>query len=103
MLLDRFGHRCWACAFNHADSGWCELDHIDPKSQGSSNELSNRAILCIPCNRKKSDTLTLHSVRRLRGYTARKPHPVDLRHARTWAEEEEAKWDAEHGVSIRML
>ncbi len=103
MLLDRFGHRCWACAFNHADSDWYELDHIDPKSQGSSNELSNRAILCIPCNRKKSDTLTLHGVRRLHGYTARKPHPIDLRLARTWAEEEEARWDAEHGVSIRML
>ena len=42
MLLDRFGHRCWACAFNHADSDWCELDHIAPKSQGSSNDAVQR-------------------------------------------------------------
>lgn len=42
-----------------------ELDHIKPKSKGGSDDISNRILLCGPCNRKKSDKLTLEELRAL--------------------------------------
>ena len=36
-----------------------ELDHIMPRADGGSNDITNRIMLCSPCNRKKSHRLTL--------------------------------------------
>ncbi len=36
-----------------------ELDHKAPRSEGGSNFIDNRILLCAPCNRTKSDTLAL--------------------------------------------
>ena len=36
-----------------------ELDHIMPRSDGGSNDITNRILLCRPCNGKKSNALTL--------------------------------------------
>ena len=35
------------------------LDHINPKSQGGENYITNRILICAPCNSRKSDTKTL--------------------------------------------
>ena len=36
-----------------------ELDHITPKTDNGENWISNRILLCGPCNRKKSNSFTL--------------------------------------------
>ena len=36
-----------------------ELDHILPRSDDGANDITNRILLCTPCNRKKKNTLTL--------------------------------------------
>ena len=36
-----------------------ELDHILPREDGGANDISNRILLCRPCNGRKSATLTL--------------------------------------------
>ena len=59
ILVERFGLRCWGCNFVAPDERYLELDHIDPRSSGGSNQLDNRALLCRPCNQKKSNRLTL--------------------------------------------
>ena len=41
-----------------------ELDHNTPRSDGGINHISNRILLCSPCNRLKSNTLTLTGLRR---------------------------------------
>ena len=41
-----------------------ELDHKLPRSDGGHNGVSNRALLCGPCNRRKSNTLTLSGLRK---------------------------------------
>ena len=36
-----------------------ELDHITPKADRGANDISNRVLLCRPCNGRKRDNLTL--------------------------------------------
>ena len=36
-----------------------ELDHVMPRSDGGANDITNRILLCRPCNGKKSNSLTL--------------------------------------------
>ena len=36
-----------------------ELDHINPRAQGGENYINNRILLCGPCNRRKSASLTI--------------------------------------------
>lgn len=40
-----------------------ELDHINPRSSGGVNDISNRILLCRPCNGKKSNQLALPGLR----------------------------------------
>ena len=91
VLADRWGVRCWGCGFEPPRIDYLELDHITPHSGGGSNELDNRALLCGPCNRYKSNTLTLIKVRRdnERGNYWYGNPPIDLaiqlRVAANWA------------------
>lgn len=39
-----------------------QLDHIHPKSEGGRNHITNRILLCGPCNRRKRDNLTLRGL-----------------------------------------
>ena len=41
-----------------------QLDHVTPRSDGGSNDITNRILLCTPCNSKKSNTLTLSGLLR---------------------------------------
>ena len=63
ILVDKWGLVCWGCGFEPPTIDFLELDHNTPASSGGSNELNNRAPLCGPCNRRKSDTKTLRGLR----------------------------------------
>ena len=61
-LIAEFGLQCWGCGFDPAKLGtagerygreFFELDHINPKSEGGTHDIQNRAVLCGPCNRRK--------------------------------------------------
>ena len=40
------------------------LDHISPKSEGGENYITNRILICAPCNSRKSNTSTLTGLQR---------------------------------------
>ena len=90
ILVEQFGPICWGCNFNGSIYGergprYLELDHVDPKSQGGHDHLDNRALLCGPCNREKSDSQTVIQLRRSNiGAKAAKDHPIKLKPARQW-------------------
>ena len=46
------------------DPRYLELDHNTPRSDGGLNHVSNRILLCGPCNRLKSNQYTLSGLRR---------------------------------------
>ena len=100
ILIKQWGAICWGCGFEppktnnraqDADSRHFDLDHIDPKAEGGSNELDNRAILCRPCNGRKGDRMTLTALRRANkrdGFWYGNPpidQRIDIRTARQWA------------------
>ncbi len=70
-LLEQHGARCQGCDRTFDDPRYLELDHNTPRSDGGLNHISNRILLCGPCNRLKSNTYTLSGLRRensRRGY-----------------------------------
>ena len=88
ILIEQFGLKCWGCDFEAPDERYLELDHIDPRSSGGSNHLDNRALLCRPCNPKKSNRLTLAGLwteNRREGHLQRRSQPIDIQSAREWA------------------
>jgi 5-methylcytosine-specific restriction endonuclease McrA len=49
-LLEKWGRQCAYC---DAQDVPLNIDHIQPKSAGGSNRVSNLVLACIPCNQKK--------------------------------------------------
>ena len=93
ILIKLFGATCWGCGYRpqvsplHDAKDYLELDHIDPVRDGGSNELTNRALLCAPCNKFKSSEKTLGAVQAeagfRTGYRRRgAPPPIELKLAR---------------------
>ena len=71
FLLTQHGPKCQGCDRAFDDPRYLELDHNTPRSDGGLNHISNRILLCGPCNRLKSNTFTLSGLRRenkKRGY-----------------------------------
>ena len=71
FLLEQHGRTCQGCDRTFDDKRYLELDHNTPRKDGGLNHISNRILLCGPCNRLKSHTLTLSGLRRenqKRGY-----------------------------------
>ena len=64
-LLAQYGQRCQGCDRVFDDARYLELDHNTPRSDGGLNHITNRVLLCGPCNRAKSNTYTLSGLRRL--------------------------------------
>ena len=64
-LLAQYGSKCQGCDRTFDDARYLELDHNTPRSDGGINHITNRVLLCSPCNRVKSNTLTLSGLRRL--------------------------------------
>ena len=70
-LLDAKGCVCQGCGRGFDDSRYLELDHNTPRASGGSNNLSNRLLLCRPCNGLKSNIYTLDGLikeNKKRGY-----------------------------------
>ncbi len=89
-LIGEFGCRCWGCNYEPPDDRYLHIDHIIPKSGGGTNHISNRAMLCQPCNSKKGNRLTLIELRKRNdkdGHT-REGEPVDLKYALSWSLDE---------------
>ena len=63
-LLSQKGCKCQGCDRTFDDPRYLDLDHNTPRSDGGINHISNRILLCGPCNRTKSNTLTLTGLRR---------------------------------------
>ena len=88
ILINRFGLKCWGCEFRAPRSQYLQLDHITPKSEGGSNALDNRALLCAPCNALKSNTLTLIGLRQenyKQGFSKTDKHPINIADVKKWA------------------
>ena len=74
ILIGENGMGCAGCDRKFDDPLYLQLDHKTPRSEGGLNHISNRMLLCGPCNRIKSDRLTLNGLRaenRKRGRMAR--------------------------------
>ncbi|MDE2947471.1 MAG: DNA methyltransferase [Chloroflexota bacterium] len=63
-LLEQHGSRCQGCYRDFDDPRYLQLDHNVPRSDGGLNHISNRVLLCGPCNRLKSNIYTLSGLRR---------------------------------------
>ena len=71
FLLTQHGSKCQGCDREFNDSRYLELDHNTPKSSGGLNHISNRILLCGPCNKLKSNIYALPGLRlqnKKRGY-----------------------------------
>ena len=49
---------CAGCG-RELEAPFMELDHIQPRSDRGVNDISNRILLCRPCNGRKSEKLTM--------------------------------------------
>ena len=58
-LIARDGTACQGCYREFDDPLYLELDHSRPKSGGGEDHIGNRVLLCSPCNRIKSNKITL--------------------------------------------
>ena len=81
QLLVEHGSKCQGCDRTFNDPRYLQLDHKQPRSDGGSNELYNRTLLCGPCNQLKSNVYTLIGLRRQNkklGYMAgaKGEHPI---------------------------
>ena len=64
FLLAQHGAKCQGCDRTFDDPRYLELDHNTPRSDGGMNHITNRVLLCSPCNRLKSNQYTLSGLRR---------------------------------------
>jgi hypothetical protein len=65
FLLAQYGAKCQGCNRSFDDRRYLQLDHNTPRSDGGLNHISNRVLLCGPCNQAKSNIYTLSGLRRL--------------------------------------
>lgn len=49
-LLEKWGRQCAYCG---AENTPLEVEHIEPRSRGGSNRVSNLTLACVPCNQAK--------------------------------------------------
>ena len=74
-LLAQYGQKCQGCDREFDDPRYLQLDHNTPPSDGGRNHISNRVLLCGPCNLLKSNVYTLSGLRyenSKRGYMIKK-------------------------------
>lgn len=59
ILLDENGPVCQGCDREFDNPRYLQLDHNTPRADYGLNHISNRILLCGPCNILMSNTLTL--------------------------------------------
>ena len=72
-LIAQNGQKCQGCDRAFDDPRYLQLDHNTPRADGGMNHITNRVLLCGPCNMLKSNIYTLSGLRRengKRGYMA---------------------------------
>lgn len=86
ILVHNFGLKCWGCNHIPPDERYLHLDHVRPKSEGGNNDIDNRALLCQPCNSKKSDKMSLAGLRKANKKDGHEQpgEPIDLKAASAW-------------------
>ena len=55
---------CAGCDRDFDDPLYLQLDHKTPRYEVGLNHISNQSLFCGPCNRLKSNTLTLSGLRK---------------------------------------
>ena len=79
-LLGENGQRCQGCGWEPPYPDYLQIDHKKPRSLGGADEMDNYTLLCDPCNRLKSNKLTLNEAsRRSRRRGARRCRVVGRR------------------------
>ena len=63
QLIIRDGQRCQGCGWEPQWPDYLQVDHRQPKTRNGKDEMDNYVLLCEPCNRKKSNRLTLAELR----------------------------------------
>ena len=66
LLIERDGQRCQGCGWQPPYPDYLQVDHKKPKTLKGKDEMDNYALLCDPCNRKKSNKMALSELRRAR-------------------------------------
>ena len=87
LLIERDGKRCQGCGWEPPYSDYLQVDHKKPRSSGGVEDMDNLTLLCDPCNRMKSNKMTLHELRMARAEEGR----ID---ADWYEEEKQAATDA---------
>ena len=59
ILMEECKGKCMGCGRTFDDPRYLELDHNVPRADRGINHISNRVLLCSPCNRLKSHKYTL--------------------------------------------
>ena len=80
FLLNQHGPKCQGCDRVFDDPRYLELDHNTPRSDGGLNHISNRILLCGPCNRSKSNIYTLTGLRRRNRKAGRMAYQAPILH-----------------------
>ena len=62
-LIIRDEMRCQGCGWEPEWPDYLQVDHNQPKSLKGTDDMDNLALLCDPCNRKKSNKLTIAELR----------------------------------------
>ena len=65
-LIISDGQRCQGCGWEPSYSDYLQVDHKKPRSLGGADDMDNLTLLCDPCNRFKSNKLTLTELRQAR-------------------------------------
>ena len=102
-LLASQGAKCQGCIRVFDDPCYFDLDHNVPRSDSGLNHISNRILLCGPCNRLKSNTRILTGLRQAnikRGFMrCSKAYLVSIRKW-TWPGQPLKHWRAQCCASL---
>lgn len=90
-IFNRHKNRCAYCN-KHITSKTGTLDHVIPRAKGGKSTWENLVACCLPCNRKKGDTL-LEDLTDMRLLTPARPlHAHTSRHILRNLGAEDPKW-----------
>ena len=62
MGSDRGGHMVVCACGRVLEREFMQLDHIQPRAEGGANDITNRILLCQPCNGRKGADFTLRGL-----------------------------------------